>query len=225
MSGVVLRCPNCGTTKAAPGECDACHEAQVRYYCTNHAPGRWLDARACPQCGARFGESARPPAAPGPATPGRTPAPGPAMPGRTPAPGPATPGRTPAPAPTPGSALPPAPRPPYPPTGGIGSGGRERRHREPVPPIAEAEFEPAEVDPRGDRTGMRVTTWQDLLRAAARARALPRETTPGFDPAPRRRGMGGCLMRFVLLMVLMFILITTAPFLFGRALLQMFGFY
>ena len=28
MTGVILRCPNCGTSKATPGECDACHEAQ-----------------------------------------------------------------------------------------------------------------------------------------------------------------------------------------------------
>lgn len=80
MSGVVLRCPNCGTTKAATGECEACHEAQVRYFCTNHTPGRWLETPACPSCGARFGEAApRPRAAPPPpAAPAR--APGPATP-------------------------------------------------------------------------------------------------------------------------------------------------
>lgn len=66
MSGVVLRCSNCGTVQAAPGECEACREAQVRYFCTNHDPGVWLDAPACEQCGARFGvtrpaASARPP--------------------------------------------------------------------------------------------------------------------------------------------------------------------
>jgi hypothetical protein len=56
MSGVVLRCSNCGTVQASTGECEACHEAQVRYFCTNHTPGLWLDAPACPICGARFGE-------------------------------------------------------------------------------------------------------------------------------------------------------------------------
>jgi hypothetical protein len=56
MSGVVLRCSNCGTVQAVAGECEACHEAQVRYFCTNHMPGLWLDEPACPQCGARFGE-------------------------------------------------------------------------------------------------------------------------------------------------------------------------
>lgn len=63
MSGVVLRCPNCGTTKAAPGECQACHQAEVRYYCTNHTPGHWLDAPKCPECGARFGDPVHPPVA------------------------------------------------------------------------------------------------------------------------------------------------------------------
>jgi len=55
MSEVVIRCPNCGTTQSALGECDACHEAETRYFCTNHVPGRWLDGPACSECGARFG--------------------------------------------------------------------------------------------------------------------------------------------------------------------------
>jgi hypothetical protein len=49
---VVLRCPNCGTTQAAPGECQACNEAQVRYFCTNHSPGSWLEGPSCPNCAA-----------------------------------------------------------------------------------------------------------------------------------------------------------------------------
>ena len=56
MSGVVLRCPNCGTTQNAQGQCEACHEASVRYFCLNHVPGVWLESVACPQCGARFGD-------------------------------------------------------------------------------------------------------------------------------------------------------------------------
>jgi hypothetical protein len=56
MSGVVRRCSNCGTEQAGTGECEACHEAGVRYFCTNHTPGVWLDVPACPECGARFGE-------------------------------------------------------------------------------------------------------------------------------------------------------------------------
>ncbi len=60
MSGVVLRCPNCGTTRALPGQCDACHEAEVRFFCTNHKPGHWLESVQCPECGARFGEPTKP---------------------------------------------------------------------------------------------------------------------------------------------------------------------
>ena len=55
MSGVIIRCPNCGTTQSTLGECEACHEAGTRYFCTNHEPGRWLDGPACAACGARFG--------------------------------------------------------------------------------------------------------------------------------------------------------------------------
>lgn len=57
MSGVVLRCPICGTTQNHPGECDACSEGSVRYFCGNHSPGQWLDAPQCGVCGARFGEA------------------------------------------------------------------------------------------------------------------------------------------------------------------------
>jgi hypothetical protein len=28
----VLHCPNRGTTRPMPGECEACHAAQVRYF-------------------------------------------------------------------------------------------------------------------------------------------------------------------------------------------------
>jgi len=59
MSGVVLRCPTCGTTQTHRGECDACSDAQVRYFCTNHTPGVWLDEPACKECGARFGDAPR----------------------------------------------------------------------------------------------------------------------------------------------------------------------
>ena len=57
---VVQRCPNCGTTQASAGECEACHEGQVRYFCTNHEPGVWLAGRTCPQCEARAAITARP---------------------------------------------------------------------------------------------------------------------------------------------------------------------
>jgi hypothetical protein len=52
---VVLRCPSCGTTRGTPGECEACGEAAVRYFCSNHSPGAWLDTPKCPKCGAVFG--------------------------------------------------------------------------------------------------------------------------------------------------------------------------
>jgi len=65
MSGVVLRCSACGTTQSHLGECDACSEGEVRYFCSNHTPGRWLDEPSCGSCGAQFGDPiAEPPPAP-----------------------------------------------------------------------------------------------------------------------------------------------------------------
>jgi hypothetical protein len=52
VSEVVLRCPHCGTTQDALGECEACHEAGVRWNCANHNPARWLDSPGCAGCGA-----------------------------------------------------------------------------------------------------------------------------------------------------------------------------
>ena len=57
MTGVVLRCPHCGTTQEVEGTCDACQEASVQYFCLNHTPGVWLESESCPQCGAQFGDS------------------------------------------------------------------------------------------------------------------------------------------------------------------------
>lgn len=81
MSMIVLRCQNCGTTQAGPGECEACHEAQVAYYCANHSPGHWLKTSTCPQCGAKFGDASPaakgtplPPTRPTPVAPIRKPA-------------------------------------------------------------------------------------------------------------------------------------------------------
>ena len=71
MSRIVLRCPNCGTVQGAEGECEACREAPVRYFCTNHSPGLWVDSPSCPQCGARFGEPAPAREAPTPVPPER----------------------------------------------------------------------------------------------------------------------------------------------------------
>ena len=100
MSAVVLRCPNCGTTRATPGECEACHDAEVRYYCPNHSPGRWLDGPACGACGARFGVE--------PPRPAPRPTPGPAAP--RPAPPRSERARPTRPAPTASRTEPPPPR-------------------------------------------------------------------------------------------------------------------
>jgi cell division septation protein DedD len=69
VTGVVLRCPNCGTTQPVQGQCEACHEAAVKFFCTNHALGLWLEGSACPQCGARFGDPLPISPAPAPAEP------------------------------------------------------------------------------------------------------------------------------------------------------------
>ena len=52
---VVLRCPTCGTTQGHVGECEACSDGEVRYFCTNHDEGTWLEGPVCSRCGARFG--------------------------------------------------------------------------------------------------------------------------------------------------------------------------
>ena len=58
---VVLRCPTCGTTQGHAGECEACSEGEVRYFCTNHDEGIWLDGPVCSRCGAKFGDPPRKP--------------------------------------------------------------------------------------------------------------------------------------------------------------------
>lgn len=69
---VVLRCPTCGTTQTHAGECEACSEGDVRYFCTSHDPGLWLTEPRCSACGAKFGDAptVRPPS-PARATPTR----------------------------------------------------------------------------------------------------------------------------------------------------------
>lgn len=59
---VVLRCPTCGTTQGHVGECEACSEGEVRYFCTNHDEGVWLDGPECGRCGAKFGDAPKEPA-------------------------------------------------------------------------------------------------------------------------------------------------------------------
>ena len=175
---VVLRCENCGTTKATPGECEACHQAPVRYFCTNHAPGLWLDSSTCPRCKAR---PAEPPSR-------RIPDRGPAFSDRTrpPAPVPAptreaTPAGTRAPAPTARPArrsvpvraatspeeAPPPPRFREDPPPGSLTAGWDSRER--LSPGFEEELPPAV-------SGMAL--WQKLLAAAVRARSMSARAAP-----------------------------------------------
>jgi len=190
MSGVVLRCPTCGTTRASPGTCEACHEAKVRFYCTNHTPGLWLDAPACAQCGARLGEPDRPP--PSPPLPPR-------KPDRPAAPAAAS-----------------APRPRFRPAGRPGAGAPPGRRE--AGPGAEEAFR----TPREGR-GAPVASLQELLLAALQARRRPRPTIDEPPEALRRtRSPGGCLMRFVLLMVFLFLAMVSGMFVFGGSLLRLF---
>lgn len=66
---VVLRCPTCGTTQGHAGECEACSEGEVRYFCTNHGGGIWLDGPVCSRCGATFGARPKEPRIPAASAP------------------------------------------------------------------------------------------------------------------------------------------------------------
>jgi hypothetical protein len=168
VSGVVLRCPNCGTSRSTPGECDACHEGEVRYFCTNHTPGLWLDGKACTRCGARFGQAA--PAAPA---------------------GPAAPSRPAARAPRAAPVAPPPRRP------------------------TEEVFGRLEEPPPA-----RAPTLDDILAAAARAREAGRPPMGAPDPAAAARGLGGCLVRAVLLLFLFVLMIFSGMFLFAGSMFR-----
>jgi hypothetical protein len=196
MTGIMLRCPNCGTTRVTLGECEACHEAQVRYYCTNHTPGHWLDSSSCPQCGAVFGESMDNPARPAPARrPGR---PAPAAPRRTTT---SFPGVAPGPLPTPAGRS----------TAGESSSGAPER------------LPPPDYEEAADRSAYssRGPSLQDLLRAAATARRpdamSDREAAPRVQPS-----LGGCLGRFILIMVFLFLALIGGLSLLGSSLLRLF---
>jgi len=197
MTGVILRCPNCGTSKTTPGECEACHEAQVRYYCTNHKPGRWLDASVCPQCGAKFGDPVRPAARPvAPATPPRP--------------------RT-----TITSTAPPrADPPPSPPRTSPKPWGRRERERSPDAEDFSTSDEGASV------RDIRTARMLEILRAASRAGRMSRGATYGTPEAPPvGAALGGCLMRFVLLAMFLLIIFFLMLSLVGGSLFQMFGGY
>ncbi|GEO17989.1 hypothetical protein [Microvirga aerophila] len=193
MTGVILRCPNCGTSKTTPGECDACHEAQVRYYCTNHKPGRWLDASACPQCGAKFGDPVRPPARPVP-------------------PAAATRPKATVTPPVPSRADPP---PSSPRTGAKPWGSRERE-RSPAPEI-EAGSEPTSA------REIRTARMLEILRAASRAGRMSRGGTYTTSEAPPvGAALGGCLTRFVIIVIFLLVMLGLMLSLIGASLFQMF---
>ena len=60
---------------------------------------------------------------------------------------------------------------------------------------------------------------QQILRAAVRARYVP-SSSRRYRETPRLgRATGGCLKRLLLTMVLMFVALAAAAFVFGRALL------
>ena len=174
---VVLRCPSCGTTRAAPGECEACHEAQARYFCTNHKPGVGLVAASCPQCGARYGDPKRTSSSrsPAPAARSATAATSvPTAPGREARPslGPARPSRT------------------------IDASPVARRV--PVAPARRDELEPI---------GLRMPIWQQLIAAALRARTRPSETAHPSAPALGRRVGGCLLRLVGIGLVLLLLLV------------------
>jgi len=219
MSGVVLRCPNCGTTRSATGECEACHEAQVRYFCSNHEPGRWLDAPACQQCGARFGDPARPATMRPPVRPSPAPAPAPA-PAR-PTAGP-RPGGGPASVPPSASARPRPRRADERAVGtGPGSPGPARGAPRPGPTIRPGAGHPSVGRPEGP------AHWREALIAAARTAHRRRTTTatssgrPEAEYPPRRTAGGGCLSRLAFMLVfIVFALLSMVMF--GGGLLRVF---
>jgi hypothetical protein len=176
MTGVILRCPNCGTSKATPGECDACHEAQVRYYCTNHKPGHWLDASVCPQCGSKFGDPVRPAARPIP------------------------PAAPPHPRTTVTSAAPSrVDPPPSPPRTSAKPWGRRERERSPDPDLVASDESTSVRD-------IRTARMLEILRAASRVGRMSRGATYTTPEAPPvGASLGGCLMRFVILAMFLLI--------------------
>ena len=163
MTGVILRCPNCGTSKATPGECDACHEAQVRYYCTNHKPGHWLDASVCPQCGAKFGDPVRPAARPIP----------PAAPPRP---------RTTVTSAAPSRVDPP----PSPPRTSAKPWGRRERERSPDPDLVASDESTSVRD-------IRTARMLEILRAASRVGRMSRGATYTTPGGPTGWGIAGRL--------------------------------
>jgi hypothetical protein len=178
---VALRCPSCGTTKTTAGECEACHQAQVRYFCTNHTPGLWLYASTCPKCGARFGEPTRVSSSAPPTV---------RVPTRSRSAAHAPPASSPRPRVSGSRRM-------------SGSGARS------LP--TEGELGPGVS---------RLAPWQKLILAALRARSMHAKTAAERERSRTGRGAGGCLVRFVLVIVVLFFALVSTVFLFGQTLLR-----
>jgi hypothetical protein len=195
MTGVLLRCPNCGTTKSSFGECEACHEAQVRYYCTNHTPGLWLEAPECTRCGAVFGRASAAPA------PSPVPAPRSERSRTRAAP----------------ESTRPAPRTPRPDDPGI-------KHREDVDFHRAEPGRRDTAEPPASRRGGGVLLpgLEEVIRAAARRR-VAREPASDRGSAPARRGMG-CLTRLLLMGLFFLLSLVASVFVTAGSVFQMFRF-
>ena len=63
----------------------------------------------------------------------------------------------------------------------------------------------------------------EILRAASRAGRRPRDVTYVPDAPPVRAAFGGCLMRFVILVIFMLIVFSFMLSMVGGSLIQMFG--
>lgn len=187
---VVLRCSSCGTTRSAPGECEACHEAQVRYFCTNHKPGIWLDGGTCRQCGARFGDVARRPSAAPPSVTARSRPPG---------------------APRAPAAIAAVSRPSVPRSLPVDEADGEWvvRERSPRP----------DEELRTGLPAMALWV-KLLKDAAARSRRSSPVAEPSRGRPAIAGSLGGCLMRLVLIAMCLFLALVIGLFLFGRSLLQ-----
>ena len=104
---------------------------------------------------------------------------------------------------------------------------RRRPHRTRVRPRARPAKTPGAVAndcPRFSASTSRAPRhwppWKDLLRAAVRARYLPATAAPEVARPRIGRGVGGCVMRVLLLAVFAFLALALIVFLFGWSLLQ-----
>jgi len=190
---VVIRCPKCGTTSTSLGECDACHDAQVRYFCTNHEPGLWLETRTCPACAARREEVIRRPSVVASTVPVRRSS---------------VPARAPRSLPSPPHARPDPYAREAPEVARFPSSDRwddERLH------AADEELAPI---------ALRGPMWQKILRAALVARSMRLPAAPVSEGRSLRR-LGGCLVRLLLMAVVLIAALVSGLYLYGRSLLEL----